>query len=225
MYESLKLGSLWTCICWVLVGKTEGKRPLGRLRYKWEDNIKMDLQEVGCWDVGVWTGLSWLRIGTGGRLLWMQWWTVGFHKMQGIYWPAANQLASLGLWSVDWVSRYEHACKIGRPKTVFTRMPTVQSIIWRESCVRYVLGAVIVVSMVILFKTSFHTKSDHSIMSDDVESFLPLKFQIIGQDDIFPLLKFSFCCSYGRLGRSYLIAQALQESLMAFLSTCWSVSS
>ena len=35
----------------VLMGKPEGKRPLGRLRRRWEDNIKMDLQEVGggCW--------------------------------------------------------------------------------------------------------------------------------------------------------------------------------
>jgi len=32
----------------VLVCKPEGKRPLGRPRCKWEDNIKMDLQEVGC---------------------------------------------------------------------------------------------------------------------------------------------------------------------------------
>ena len=31
-----------------LVGKPEGKRPLGRPRRRWEDNIKMDLQEVGC---------------------------------------------------------------------------------------------------------------------------------------------------------------------------------
>jgi hypothetical protein len=31
----------------VLVGKPEGKRPLGRLRRRWEDNIKRDLQEVG----------------------------------------------------------------------------------------------------------------------------------------------------------------------------------
>jgi hypothetical protein len=31
----------------VLVGKPEGKRPLGRPRYRWEDNIKMDLQEGG----------------------------------------------------------------------------------------------------------------------------------------------------------------------------------
>ena len=49
-----------------LVGKPEGKRPLRRTRRRWEDNIKMDLQEVG-W--GVWTGSSWLRIETGGRLL------------------------------------------------------------------------------------------------------------------------------------------------------------
>ena len=32
----------------VLVGKPEGKRPLGRPRLRWEYNIKMDLQEVGC---------------------------------------------------------------------------------------------------------------------------------------------------------------------------------
>jgi len=32
----------------VLVGKPEGKRPLGRPRRRWDDNIKMDLQEVGC---------------------------------------------------------------------------------------------------------------------------------------------------------------------------------
>ena len=39
----------------VLVGKPEGKRPLGRPRRRWEDNIKMDLQEVG-----------------GGRVYWME---------------------------------------------------------------------------------------------------------------------------------------------------------
>jgi hypothetical protein len=39
----------------VLVGKREGRRPLGRPRSSWEDNIKMDLQTVGC---GVWTGLN-----------------------------------------------------------------------------------------------------------------------------------------------------------------------
>jgi len=50
----------------VLVGKSEGKRPLRRPKRRWEDNIKMDLQEVGC---GIWTGSRWLRIGTGGRHL------------------------------------------------------------------------------------------------------------------------------------------------------------
>jgi hypothetical protein len=50
----------------ILIRRHEGRRPLGRLRHRWEDNIKMDLQEMG-W--GAWTGLSWLRIGTGGRLL------------------------------------------------------------------------------------------------------------------------------------------------------------
>ena len=40
----------------VLVGKTEGKRPLGRNRRRWEDNIKPDLQEVGCW------GMDWIEL-------------------------------------------------------------------------------------------------------------------------------------------------------------------
>jgi hypothetical protein len=53
-------------MCRVLMGKSEGKKPLGRPRCRWEDNIKMDYQEVGC---GVWTGLSWLRIeADGGHL-------------------------------------------------------------------------------------------------------------------------------------------------------------
>ena len=37
----------WRGVYRVLVGKPEGKRPLGRPRHRWEDNIKMDLQEVG----------------------------------------------------------------------------------------------------------------------------------------------------------------------------------
>ena len=50
-----------------LAGKPEGKRPLGGgCRCRLKDNIKMNLREVEC---GVWTGLSWLRIGTvGGHL-------------------------------------------------------------------------------------------------------------------------------------------------------------
>ena len=45
------------------MGKPEEKRPLGRLRRRWEDNIKIDFRK---WDVRVWTGSSWLKIGTGG---------------------------------------------------------------------------------------------------------------------------------------------------------------
>ena len=40
----------------VLVGKLEGKRPLGRPRRRWEDNIKMDFQEVGC------GGMDWIEL-------------------------------------------------------------------------------------------------------------------------------------------------------------------
>ena len=39
-----------------LVWKPEGKRPLGRPRHRWEDNIKMDLQEVGC------VGMDWIEL-------------------------------------------------------------------------------------------------------------------------------------------------------------------
>jgi hypothetical protein len=49
----------------ILEGKPEGKRPLGRLRRRWVDNIKIDLR----WDGMVWTGLIWLRIGASGGLL------------------------------------------------------------------------------------------------------------------------------------------------------------
>jgi hypothetical protein len=41
---------------WFLVGKPEGKRPLGGPWHRWEDNIKMDLQEVECW------GMDWIEL-------------------------------------------------------------------------------------------------------------------------------------------------------------------
>ena len=48
----------------ILLGKPEGRRQFGSLGQIYEeDNIKMDLQEVGC---GPWTGLIWLGIGIGG---------------------------------------------------------------------------------------------------------------------------------------------------------------
>jgi hypothetical protein len=54
------------CVYMVLVGNPEGKRPLGRPRRRWEDNIKIYFRK---WDVGVWTGSSWLRIETGDKQL------------------------------------------------------------------------------------------------------------------------------------------------------------
>jgi hypothetical protein len=42
-----------------LVGKPEGRRPLTRPRRRWEDNIKMDLREVG------WRGIDWINSGSG----------------------------------------------------------------------------------------------------------------------------------------------------------------
>jgi hypothetical protein len=46
----------------VLVVKSEGKRPLGRPKRKWENNTRIDLQEVVC---GLWSGSNLLRIGRG----------------------------------------------------------------------------------------------------------------------------------------------------------------
>jgi hypothetical protein len=43
-------------VCRFLVGKAEGKGPLGRPQHRWEDNIKMDLQEVGC------EGIDWIEL-------------------------------------------------------------------------------------------------------------------------------------------------------------------
>jgi hypothetical protein len=40
----------------VMMGKPEGKRPMGRPRRRWEDNIKADLQEVGC------GGMCWIEV-------------------------------------------------------------------------------------------------------------------------------------------------------------------
>jgi hypothetical protein len=83
----------------VLVGKPEGKRPLGKSRHRWEDNIKMDSHEV-----------------RGGRRDWMELaqdrdrWralvsterTFGFHKMRGISWLAATTGQLLKKDSAPW---------------------------------------------------------------------------------------------------------------------------
>jgi hypothetical protein len=61
----------WTCgthgegkgVYRVLIGRPEAKRPLGRPRLRWEDNIKMDLTEIGI------DGTNWIRL-TQDRVQW-----------------------------------------------------------------------------------------------------------------------------------------------------------
>jgi hypothetical protein len=50
------------CVYRVLVGRPEGKRPLGRLRSRWEDNIKLDLRDVGI------DGANWIQLAQDGVL-------------------------------------------------------------------------------------------------------------------------------------------------------------
>jgi hypothetical protein len=50
----------------ILIGKPEGKRPLGRPRLRWEDNIRMELREIG------WEGVDWLHLHQDRD----QWWAV-----------------------------------------------------------------------------------------------------------------------------------------------------
>jgi hypothetical protein len=62
-----------------LIRKPEGWRPLRKLRHRWEDNIKMDLKEIGC------KGMGWAQL----AYYWNHWWVfvnlvmnmnLGFHK-------------------------------------------------------------------------------------------------------------------------------------------------
>jgi hypothetical protein len=63
------------------VGRPEGKKPLGRPRCRWEDNIKINVEKgngVEC------TGLSFFKIRRGGRFLWNEVIKFGFRKMWDI---------------------------------------------------------------------------------------------------------------------------------------------
>jgi hypothetical protein len=75
----------------LLVGKPEGKRPLGRPRHRWIDNIKMDLLEIGV-SVVDWIGLAQDRY--RWRALVNSVMNLGFHKMLGNYRVAAQLVAS-----------------------------------------------------------------------------------------------------------------------------------
>jgi hypothetical protein len=78
-------------VCRLLIGKPEGKRPLGRPRCKWMDNIKMDLVEIG-WGSVDWIGLAqdrekWKAVVNAVMNL-------RFHKMLGNYQVAAELVGS-----------------------------------------------------------------------------------------------------------------------------------
>jgi hypothetical protein len=76
----------------LLVGKPEGKRPLGRSRRRWMDNIKMDLLEMGV-NVVDWIGLAQDRYRWRALVNSVMNLTFGFHKMLGIYRVAAQLVA------------------------------------------------------------------------------------------------------------------------------------
>jgi hypothetical protein len=66
-----------------LVVKPEGKRPIGRPRYSWKDNIKVNLEEIG------WVSMGWIDVAEEDT---DKWWalvnmatSLGFHKLQGIF--------------------------------------------------------------------------------------------------------------------------------------------
>ena len=85
----------------VLVGKPDGKKPLGRPRPRWEDNMKLDLQEVGggCGD--------WMELAQD-RERWRA--LVGFHKMQGISWLVAEPVSFSRRTLLQRVSKYGIDC-------------------------------------------------------------------------------------------------------------------
>jgi len=77
-----------------LTGKSEGQKPLGRPRRRWEDNIKMDLQEVGC------GGMDWIELAQNRDR-----WRALVNTVMNVRVPynAANFLTSCG--SVDFSRR------------------------------------------------------------------------------------------------------------------------
>ena len=89
----------WGKVHAVCGGETWRKRPLGKPRSWWEDNIKMDVTDL-VW--GTWTWLIWFRIWTVGERLWMRSWTFGFRKRQEM-----SRLAD------DWLDSEEGLCCTG----------------------------------------------------------------------------------------------------------------
>ena len=73
-----RMGEMWV-VYRALVGKPEVRRPPGRPKSRWEDNIKIDLREID------WGGIGFYVTQDRDRVLWIRWWTFGFRKMRGIW--------------------------------------------------------------------------------------------------------------------------------------------
>jgi hypothetical protein len=89
------------------------ERPLETPRRRWKNGIRMDLMETG-WGGGVWSGFTWLRIGTSGGLWWMRWWTSGLWRHGVSYiqnWkPACKYYVKL----TKTIISAEHMCRLAR---------------------------------------------------------------------------------------------------------------
>jgi hypothetical protein len=88
----------------------EARRPLGRPRRRWEDNIKMDVGVIGI------DGANWIQLAQDRvqwRALWTRWWTFGFRKKAGYFltsWETisfSNNILHHGVseWVSEWVSK------------------------------------------------------------------------------------------------------------------------
>jgi len=78
--DNIYVTNIYVSLCSVHVTK----RPLGRPRRRWGDNIKKQI--LGKYGGKVWTGCMWLRRGSSGGLFWTRKWTFGFPKRRWIYW-------------------------------------------------------------------------------------------------------------------------------------------
>jgi hypothetical protein len=104
--------------------KPKGKRPLWRLMHKWKNGIRMGLG--GDWLCEGWSGLNWLRIGAGGRLLWMRWWTFQF-------WRHGVICAVLFFWLNHFKMAELQTCEVGaKPASVSLELSRVKkfSLLW-----------------------------------------------------------------------------------------------
>ena len=139
------------------VGKPEGKRPLGRPRRRWEDNIKIDLQEVG-WSCGDWMELAQVR--DRWRALVSTVRNLRVSKMRGISWLAAEPVSFWRRTLLHGVSKYyvftetsSTAVKLYRSTSTFTRSKCLREY---KNVIRKSVSVLFYLSSYLLFMTSYY---------------------------------------------------------------------